>query len=72
MKRFEEPAIILALASTTGKAGPKHRERMSPVFFVHPCRHGFWSPTQSEPYESCLIPRGNPQAVFNREFVHTA
>jgi hypothetical protein len=44
---------------------------MRPVFLVHPCRHGFWSPTQSESYESCLIPPGNPQAIFNRKFVHT-
>ena len=72
MKRFEEAAIVLAFASATRKAGPKHRERMRPVFLVHPCRHGFWSPTQSESYESCLIPRGNPQAIFNRKFVHTA
>ena len=41
MKRFQKSAIILALASTTGKAGPKHRERMRPVFLVHPRRHGF-------------------------------
>ena len=83
MKCFEEAAIVFAFASATRKAGPKHRERMRPVFLVHPCRHGFWSPTQSEShgfwsptqsesYESCLIPPGNPQAIFNRKFVHTA
>ena len=55
MKCFEEAAIVFAFASATRKAGPKHRERMRPVFLVHPCRHGFWSPTQSESYESCLI-----------------
>ncbi|WP_457798160.1 hypothetical protein [Methylocystis sp. S23] len=37
MKRFEEPAIVFGLASATRKAGPKHRERMRPVFLVHPC-----------------------------------
>ena len=31
MKRFKEPAIILALSSASGKAGPKHRERMRPM-----------------------------------------
>ena len=72
MKCFEEAAIVFAFASATRKAGPKHRERMRPVFLVHPRRHGFWSPTQSESYESCLIPPGNPQAIFNRKFVHTA
>jgi hypothetical protein len=83
MKCFEEAAIVFAFASATRKAGPKHRERMRPVFLVHPCRHGFWSPTQSEShgfwsptqsesYESCLMPPGNPQAIFNRKFVHTA
>jgi hypothetical protein len=41
MKRFEEPAIILALAPATWKAGSKHRERMRPVFLVHSRRHGF-------------------------------
>jgi len=59
MKCFEEAAIVFAFASATRKAGPKHRERMRPVFLIHPCRHGFWSPTQSESYESCLIPPGN-------------
>jgi hypothetical protein len=72
MKRFEEPTIIFGLASATRKAGSKHRERMRPVFLVHPRRHGFRSPTQSESYESRLIPPGNPQAIFNRKFVHTA
>ena len=94
MKCFEEAAIVFAFASATRKAGPKHRERMRPVFLVHPCRHGFWSPTQSEShgfwsptqseshgfwsptqsesYELCLMPPGNPQAIFNRKFVHTA
>ena len=83
MKCFEEAAIVFAFASATRKAGPKHRERMRPVFLVHPCRHGFssptqseshgfWSPTQSESYKSCLMPPGNPQAIFNRKFVHTA
>ena len=48
MKRFEEAAIVVGLASATRNAGPKHRERMRPVFLVHPRRHGFWSPTQSE------------------------
>ena len=83
MKCLEEAAIVFAFASATRKAGPKHRERMRPVFLVHPCRHGFWSPTQSEShgfwsptqsesYESCLMPPGNPQAIFNRKFVHTA
>ena len=66
MKCLEEAAIVFAFASATRKAGPKHRERMRPVFLVHPRRHGFRSPTQSEAYESCLIPRGNPQAIFNR------
>ncbi len=48
MKCLEEAAIVFAFASATRKAGPKHRERMRPVFLVHPCRHGFWSPTQSK------------------------
>jgi hypothetical protein len=72
MKGFEEPAIVFGLASATRQAGPKHRQRMRPIILVHSRRHGFWSPTQSEAYESCLIPRGNPNATFNRQFVHTA
>ncbi len=66
MKCFEEAAIVFAFASATRKAGPKHRERMRLVFLVHPCRHGFSSPTQSEFYESCLIPPGNPQDILVR------
>src|SRR3954469_2066319 len=64
MKRLEEPAIILALASAARKARPKYRQRMRPVFLVHPRRHGFWSPTQPESYESCPIPLGNPRTPF--------
>lgn len=40
MKRFEKPPVVLALAAATGKASSKHRERMRPVFLVHPRRHG--------------------------------
>jgi hypothetical protein len=34
MKRFEEPAIVIGLASTARKIRPKYRELIRPILLV--------------------------------------
>jgi hypothetical protein len=72
MKGFEEPPVVLGFASAPRKAGAKHRERMRPIFLIHPCRHIIRPPIRSEAYESRPIQHGNPKNIINRKFVHTA
>ena len=72
MKRLEEAAVILSLASTPRQTGPKHRKRVRPIVLIHFCRHWLRPLIRSESYESCRIPRGNPKNTISRNFVHTA
>ena len=72
MKRLEEAAVILSLASTPRQTGPKHRKRVRPIVLIHLCRHGSGTAFGPESYELRLIYRGNPKSVDWRKFVHTA
>ena len=72
MKRLEEAAVILSLASTPRQTGPKHRKRVRPIVLIHLCRHRLRPLIRSESYESRLIHLGNPKNIPGRKFVHTA
>jgi len=72
MKRLEEAAIILSLASPPRQAGAEHRKRMRPIVLIQLCRHSLRPLIRSESYESCLIPQRNPKNSICRNLVHTA
>src|ERR1700722_9381168 len=69
MERLKEAPIIVALPSSPGKAGAKHRQRVRPIFLIHLCRHAPRPPIRSETYESCLIQPRNLE-VYVRSRAH--
>jgi hypothetical protein len=71
IERLKEAPVIVALPSSPGKAGAKHRQRVRPIFLIHLCRHAPRPPIRSETYESCLIHPRNPKNLIRPKFVHT-
>jgi hypothetical protein len=72
MKPFEEAPVVFGFPASPGKARAKHRQRVRPIYLIHPCRHAPRSPNQPETYESRPIQLRNPKKLIHPKFVHTA
>jgi hypothetical protein len=62
MKPFEEAPVVFGFPASPGKARAKHRQRLRPIYLIHPCRHAPRSPNQPETYESRPIQLRNPKS----------
>jgi hypothetical protein len=72
MKPFEEAPVVFGFPASPGKAPAKCRQRVRPIFLIHPCRHAPRSPNQPETYGSRPIQLRNPKKLIHLIFVHSA